>query len=126
MPSVEGRQWLSLVVEDEDRSELAVERDAILGEGARRMLVRALQAEVDESIAAPAGEGDATAKALVVPKGRAGAPKVTTFAGQLEVLAPRVNHRRQHSRLTRAILPPWARRSPRVAEVLPGLCLRGI
>ena len=109
MPSVEGRQWLSLVVEDEDRSELAVELDAFLGEGARWMPARALQAEVDESLAAPTGARDATAKALGGRKGRAGAPKVTTFAGQLEVLAPRVNDRRQHRRLTRAILPPWAR-----------------
>ena len=85
MPSVENTQWLSLVVEDEDRSELAVERDAILRKGTRRMPARALQAEVDESSAARGGEGDATAKARGGRKGLAGAPKVTTFAGQLEV-----------------------------------------
>ena len=85
MPSVEGRQRLSLVVEAEHRSEPAVERDAILGEGARRMPARALQAEVDESIAAPGGALDVTAKALGGRQGLAGAPQVTTFAGQLEV-----------------------------------------
>ena len=118
MPSVEGTPLLSIVVEDEDRSELAVDLDAILREGARRMLARALKAEVDECIAAHAGERDANGQALVVHNGLARARKVTTAAGQLEVRAPRVNDRREQSRFTSAILPPWARRSPRVCEVV--------
>ena len=36
MPSMEGTPLLSIVVEDEDRSALAVDLDAILREGARR------------------------------------------------------------------------------------------
>jgi transposase-like protein len=126
MPSMEGTPLLSIVVEDEDRSELAVDLDAILREGARRMLATALKAEVDEYIAAHAGERDATGKALVVRNGVARSRKVTTAAGQLEVQAPRVNDRRENSRFTSAILPPWARRSPKVTEVLPVLYLRGI
>jgi transposase-like protein len=123
---MEGTPVLRIVVEDEDRSELAVDLDAILREGARRMLVTALRAEVDEYIAAHAGERDATGKALVVRNGVAEPRKVTTAAGQLEVQAPRVNDRRENGRFTSAILPPWARRSPKVAEVLPVLYLRGI
>jgi transposase-like protein len=126
MPSMEGTPLLSIVVEDEDRSALAVDLDAILREGARRMLVTALRAEVDEYIAAHGGERDATGKALVVRNGVARSRKVTTAAGQLKVQAPRVNDRRENSRFTSAILPPWARRSPKVAEVLPVLYLRGI
>jgi len=126
MPSMEGTPLLSIVVEDEGRSELGVELDALVREGARRMLVTALRAEVDEYIAAHAGERDASGKALVVRNGVARSRKVTTAAGQLEVQAPRVNDRRQDSRFTSAILPPWARRSPKVTEVLPVLYLRGI
>jgi hypothetical protein len=48
MPSMEGTPLLSIVVEDEDRSELGVDLDALVREGARRMLVTALKAEVDE------------------------------------------------------------------------------
>ena len=51
---------------------------------------------------------------------------VSTTAGELEVQAPRVNDRREGRRFTSAILPPWARRSPKVADVLPVLYLRGI
>jgi transposase-like protein len=126
MPSMEGTPLLSIVVEDEDRSELGVDLDALVREGARRMLVTALKAEVDEYIVAHGGERDATGKALVVRNGMARARKVATAAGQLEVQAPRVDDRRADSRFRSAILPPWARRSPKVAEVLPVLYLRGI
>jgi transposase-like protein len=52
--------------------------------------------------------------------------KVTTAAGELEIEAPRVDDRREGSRFKSKILPPWARRSPKVSEVLPVLYLRGI
>ena len=126
MPSMEGTPLLSIVVGAEERSELGVDLDAILREGAKRMLASALKAEVDEYIAAHGGERDPSGKALVVRNGVARARKVTTAAGQLEVRAPRVNDRREGGRFTSAILPPWARRSPKVAEVLPVLYLRGI
>ena len=51
---------------------------------------------------------------------------MTTAAGELEIQAPRVHDRREGRRFTSAILPPWARRSPKVTEVLPVLYLRGI
>ena len=48
-----------------------------------------------------------------------------------EVRAPRVNDKRveaggQRQRFTSRILPPYMRRSPKVAEVLPILYLRGL
>jgi len=117
---------LSIVVGDEDRSDLNLDLDAIVREGARRMLMTALRAEVDEYIGAHSGERDATDNALIVRNGVARPRKVTTAAGELEIQAPRVNDRRQGVRFTSAILPPWARRSPKVTEVLPVLYLRGI
>ena len=49
----------------------------------------------------------------------------------MEVQAPRVNDRRvdddgERQRFTSRILPPYMRRSPKVAEVLPILYLRGL
>ena len=117
---------LSIVVGDEDRSDLNLDLDAIVREGARRMLMTALRAEVDEYIGAHSGERDATDNALIVRNGVARPRKVTTAAGELEIQAPRVNDRRQGVRFTSAILPPWARRSPKVTGVLPVLYLRGI
>jgi hypothetical protein len=51
---------------------------------------------------------------------------VTTAAGELEIQTPRVHDRREGWRFTSAILPPWARRSPKVTDVLPVLYRRGI
>ena len=117
---------LSIVVEDGDRPGLEQDLDALVREGARRMLVTALKAEVDAYIAAHAEERDDKGHALVVRNGVAEPGKVTTAAGELEIQAPRVNDRREGSRFTSKILPPWARRSPKVTEVLPVLYLRGI
>jgi putative transposase len=100
--------------------------DALVREGARRMLVAALRAEVDEYVAQHADRRDAAGHALVVRNGVAEPRTVTTAAGELEIRAPRVHDRREGHRFTSAILPPWARRSPKVTEVLPVLYLRGL
>jgi transposase-like protein len=81
---------------------------------------------VDEYVAAHANHRDEAGHALVVRNGVAEPRKVTTGAGELEIQAPRVHDRREGRRFTSAILPPWARRSPKVTEVLPVLYLRGI
>jgi putative transposase len=62
----------------------------------------------------------------VVRNGVAEPRKVTTAAGELKLQAPRVDDRREGCRFKCKILPPWARRSPKVTEVLPVLYLRGI
>ena len=53
---------------------------------------------------------------------------MTCGAGTLEVSAPRVNvdEAGRRKRFTSRILPPYMRRSPKVAEVLPILYLRGL
>ena len=58
--------------------------------------------------------------------------EVTMATGALPVRAPRVNDKRideateQRKQFASAILPAWARKSPRVAEVLPLLYLHGL
>lgn len=105
--------------------------DELVREGARRMLVGALEAEVASYLERHADERDADGRALVVRNGRACSRKVTLGAGTIEIRAPRVNDRRlddrgERQRFTSAILPPYMRRSPKVAEVLPILYLRGL
>ena len=112
--------------EQAEQDALKLDLDALVREGARRMLLAALRAEVDEYVAAHADHRDDVGHALVVRNGVAEPRKVTTAAGELEIQAPRVHDRRDGRRFTSAILPPWARRSPKVAEVLPILYLRGI
>ena len=104
--------------------------DDLAREGARRMLVQALELEVAAYLERYP-ERDAGGHALVVRNGKARARTVTCGAGTLTVAAPRVNDRRvdaqgQRQRFTSRILPPYMRRSPKVAEVLPVLYLRGL
>lgn len=105
--------------------------DDLAREGARRMLAKALEAEVASYVAAAAGERDEGGHALVVRNGKGRPRKVTLGAGTVEVRAPRVNDRRvdeqgERRRFTSQILPPYMRRSPKVSEVLPILYLRGL
>jgi transposase-like protein len=106
--------------------------DEIVREGARRMLAEALQAEVDAYIAQFIGERDEHGRRLVVRNGSHHSREVLTSAGAIEVTAPRVNDKRvdpetgERQRFSSAILPPWARKTPRVTEVLPLLYLHGL
>src|SRR4029453_4627189 len=64
--------------------------------------------------------------------GHARQRQVLTAAGGVQVRAPRVDDRRtdlvtgQRIRFRSMILPPWCRRSPKVAEGLPLLYLHGL
>ena len=100
--------------------------DEIARRGAQRMLATALEAEVQAYLETHRGERDERGHARVVRNGKARPRKVTIGSGTLEVQAPRVNDRREGERFSSRILPPYMRRSPKVAEVLPILYLRGL
>lgn len=123
---------LTVVAEDGQPREDVSLLDDIVREGARRMLAAALEAEVDAYLADLAGERDERGRRLVVRNGHARAREVMTSAGAVQVAAPRVNDKRtdaatgQRRRFRSAILPPWCRKSPRIAEVLPLLYLHGL
>jgi transposase-like protein len=116
---------------EEKAGELPALLDEIAREGARRMLMQALEAEVAAYLAGHGAARDEAGHRLVVRNGPARARQVTLGSGTVEVRAPRVNDRRvdeegRRQRFTSAILPPYMRRSPKVAEVLPILYLRGL
>ena len=106
--------------------------DEIVREGARRMLAEALQAEVEAYIAAHAAERDANGRRLVVRNGSHQPREVLTSAGAVGVTAPRVTGKRtdpgtgERQRFSSAILPAWARKTPKITEVLPLLYLHGL
>jgi transposase-like protein len=115
----------------EQAGELALNLDDLAREGARRMLAAALEAEASAYVERFSDQRDVDGHALVVRNGKARARRVTVGSGTLEITAPRVNDRRvdtegKRKRFTSAILPPYMRRSPKVAEVLPILYLRGL
>jgi len=119
---------------EEERTQgnaLPMDLDELAREGARRMLVAALEAEVEAYLEEHRGERDEQGHARVTRNGRARERSVTVGSGTVKVQAPRVNDRRvdehgERERFRSRILPPYVRRSPKVSEVLPILYLRGL
>jgi transposase-like protein len=91
-----------------------------------------LRAEVEAYIGQFVGECDENGRRLVVRNGYHQPREVLTSAGAVEVVAPRVNDKRidpdsgECQRFSSAILPAWARKTPKVTEVLPLLYLHGL
>ena len=123
---------LRVHVETSADAELSTTLDELVAEGARRMLAAALEAEVDGYVSSFIHELDEEGHRLVVRNGHAVARTLVTGAGPVEVRAPRVDDRRvdeatgEKLRFRSSILPPWARKSPKVAEVLPLMYLHGM
>lgn len=123
---------LRLVTDDVAGEELAATVDEICREGARRILVAALELEAGEYAAALEAELDEQGHRLVVRNGHARPRTITTVAGAIEIRAPRVNDRRvdpetgKRTQFKSSIVPPWCRKSPKVTEVLPLLYLHGL
>ena len=113
-------------------NQIALTLDDLAREGARRMIAAALEAEVAEYVESFADEIDEDGKRLVVRNGRARERRVTVGSGTVAIRAPRVNDQRideetgERRRFSSKILPAYARRSPKVNDVLPVLYLRGL
>jgi len=113
-------------------NEIAVTLDDLAREGARRMIAAALGAEADEYVASLIDEVGEDGKRLVVRNGRAGERLLTIGSGTVALRAPRVNDKRvdeesgERERFSSKILPAYARRSPKINDVLPVLYLRGL
>jgi hypothetical protein len=85
---------LRVAVEEDASAELALGLDEICREGARQMLAKALELEVEAYICAFASELDDRGHRLVVRNGHAEPRMVATGAGPIEVTVPRVNDKR--------------------------------
>ncbi|MDQ2761840.1 MAG: transposase, partial [Actinomycetota bacterium] len=116
---------------DGGNEEITVALDELAREGARRMIAAALRAEADEYVESFSDELCEDGHRLVVRNGRARQRKVTIGSGTIPVRAPRINDKRidevgERQRFSSRILPAYARRSPKVSEVIPILYLRGL
>lgn len=104
----------------------------IVREGARRVPAAALEVEIDSYVAELADEKHERERRLVVRNGHHQLRNVTTAAETVEAKAPHVNAERideetgERKRLPLAIPPLWARKSPKISEVLPLLYLHGL
>jgi len=119
-------ECLGQAVADESRSAL----DGYVREGARQMLQRALECEVEAFLADHADRTDQRGRKHVVRNGYLPARTIMTGAGPLEIEQPRVRDKapRADERVvfTSAILPPYLRKSRSIEELIPWLYLKGV
>ena len=111
---------------------LPVEKDVltdVLRLGAQRLLAQAVQAEVDEYLAARQDVRDAAGRRQVVRNGSLPERTITTGVGPVPVQQPRVRDRRpagQRETFRSAILPPYLRKTKSIEELIPWLYLKGV
>src|SRR3954467_11252440 len=103
---------------------------AVLREGARRMLMQAIEAEVEMFLAAHAGLVDEGGRRRLVRNGHAPERRIQTGIGPIEVRRPKVRDRgpagSARIRFTSAVLPAYLRRTRNIEELLPWLYLKGV
>jgi transposase-like protein len=104
---------------------------AVLREGARRMLMQAVEAEVELFLAAHAELADEQGRRRLVRNGHAPERQIQTGIGPLGVRRPKLRDRGGAGsdtpiRFTSAILPAYLRRTKNLEELLPWLYLKGV
>lgn len=101
---------------------------AVLREGARRMLMQAIEAELGAFLAGHAELEDGQGRRRLVRNGHAPERTIQTGVGPVEVRRPRVRDRGDGEPIhfTSEILPPYLRRTRNIEELLPWLYLKGI
>ena len=104
--------------------------DELAREGARRMILAALEVEVEESRQQHRDARDRRGHALVVRNGPGRPRRLTVGSWTVTIRAPRVHDQRvvdgMRQKVTSQILPPYVRRSPKVSAVLPLRYLHGL
>ena len=101
----------------------------VLRQGARKMLIAALDAEVESFLQQHQYVLNAEGRREVVRNGYLPEREIQTGLGPIEVKAPRVNDRRKGAekvRFSSRILPPYLRRTKSLDELIPWLYLKGV
>jgi putative transposase len=101
----------------------------ILRDGARRLLVDAIQAEVAAGSDACAHLRDQDGRRQVVRQGPLPERRIQTGLGHVEVQQPRVRDRRpadQREAFTSTLLPPSLRKTKRLEGLIPWLDRQGV
>jgi len=104
--------------------------DEIIREGARRMLQAAIDAEVEEFVAAHADRRDEQGRRRVVRNGRLPSREILSGAGPLEVSQPWVRDKspqgEERVMFSPGVLPRYLRKTKAIEELIPWLYLKGI
>ena len=108
-------------------AELGLPLEELVRRGAREILQRALEAEVEQLLEEFAGVSLMDGRRAVVRNGYLPAREILTAVGPVQVQVPKVRDRSGAGvKFNSALAPPYVRRSARVAAALPWLDLKGI
>lgn len=100
--------------------------EAVLREGARKMLQEAIETEVAEYVRSCQELRDEMNRRLVSRNGYLPSRDILTGIGSLNVRQPRVRDKREKAFFSSGILQKYKRRTPNLDAVVPELYLRGI
>lgn len=100
--------------------------EAVLKEGAQKLLQQAIENEVEEYLQRNKNFRQPDNRQMVTRNGYQPEREIQTGLGGIGIKRPRVRDRREGCRFTSAILPPYARRTPSIENVIPTLYLKGI
>ncbi len=101
----------------------------VLRDGARKMLVQAIEAEVADWIEDRTHLVDSDGRRQVVRNGHLPERQILTGLGAIGVRQPRIHDRRpegSRERFSSKILPPYLRKTKTIEELIPWLYLKGI
>ena len=120
-------QFISIQEENDQNSHL----EMILREGARRLLQKAIEIEVETFLENFKSETNENGHRLAVRNGYHKDRSIITVMGQITVKQPRVDDRKLHERypdvkFSSDILPKYLRRVPSIDNLIPALYLKGI
>lgn len=94
--------------------------------GAKKILIQALNLEVEQYIDESQNWKDDNGRRLVVRNGKGKKRTITTGSGAMNIEAPRVNDKRPGIKFDSAILPRYLRKSANIQSVVPILYLKGL
>ena len=108
-------------------AEIGVGLDEMIRRGARQVIEQAIEAEVSELLERFSNVTTLRGQRTVVRNGYLPEREVLTAAGAVTVKVPKVRDRSGAGvKFNSQIVPPYVRKSPRVAAALPWLYLKGI
>lgn len=117
-------------VQFEKESETWSVLEKVLREGAQKMLIQAIENEVEEFLAKHENKVNEKGHRKVVRNGYYPEREILTGIGKISVKAPRVDDRKldtdSEERFSSIILPRYIRKVPSVDNLLPVLYLKGI
>ncbi|MCM8534518.1 MAG: IS256 family transposase [Lentisphaeraceae bacterium] len=109
--------------------DVQTERDTLnelLQTGARRMLMSALELEIESYLNSTSSFKDSLGRRLVVRNGYGQERTLNTEIGTLRFQQPRINDKRPNHKFESKLIPKYARNSPTIENLIPVLYLKGI